>query len=70
MELAVVGLMLGILLVHGALMLHIKPVNKKARGIMIIVLSVPSVVMGVGFIVGFILGIIGGKLALSRKTKM
>jgi hypothetical protein len=39
-------------------------------GIMIIIFSIPSVIMGGGFIVGFILGIIGGKLALSRKTKM
>ena len=51
-------------------MLYIKPVNKKAWGIIIIVFSIPSVVTGGGFIIGFTLGIIGGKLALSGKTKM
>ena len=69
-ELATVGLIFGVLVLLGALMLHIKPVNKKAWGIMIIVFSIPSVIMGGGFIIGFILGIIGGKLALSGKTKM
>ena len=68
-ELATVGLIFGILVLLGALMLHIKPANKKAWGIMIIVFSIPSVIMGGGFIIGFILGIIGGKLALSGKPK-
>ena len=69
-ELATVGLIFGVLVLLGALMLHIKPLSKKAWGIMIIVFSIPSVIMGGGFIVGFILGIIGGAKALSRKPKM
>jgi hypothetical protein len=69
-ELAAVGLILGIIVLLGALMLYAKPANKKEWGIMIIIFSIPSVVMGGGFIIGFILGIIGGKLAFSRKTKM
>ena len=48
-------------------MLRIKPVHKKAWGILILVFSIPSVITGGGFIIGFILGIIGGTLALSRK---
>jgi hypothetical protein len=68
-ELATVGAIFGALVLLGALMLHIKPLSKKAWGIMIIVFSIPSVVTGGGFIIGFILGIIGGKLALSGKTK-
>ena len=67
--LATVGLILGFIVLLGALMLHYKPANKKAWGIMIIAFSIPSVIMGGGFIIGFILGIIGGKLALSEKPK-
>jgi hypothetical protein len=66
-ELAAVGLILGVIVLFGAVMLHFRPANKKGWGIMIIVLSVSSVIMGGGFIVGFILGIIGGKLAFSEK---
>ena len=68
-RLAAVGLIFGALVLLGAIMLHVKPANKKAWGI-IIVFSIPSVVTGGGFIIGFILGIIGGALALSRKPKM
>jgi uncharacterized membrane protein len=69
-RLTAVGLICGVLVFLGAILLHIKPVNKKAWGIMILVFSIPSVVTGGGFIIGFILGIIGGALALSRKPTM
>jgi hypothetical protein len=69
-ELATVGLIFGVLVFFGALMLRIKPLNKKVWGIIIMVFSIPSVIMGGGFIIGFILGIIGGKLALTGKPKM
>jgi hypothetical protein len=62
-----IGLICGALVIFGAIMLHIKPGNKKAWGIMIIVFSIPSVITGGGFIVGFILGIIGGAKALSAR---
>jgi uncharacterized membrane protein len=69
-RLTAVGLIFGILVLFGAILLHIKPINKKAWGIMILVFSIPSVVTGGGFIIGFILGIIGGALALSRKSNV
>jgi hypothetical protein len=69
-RLAAVGLIFGVLVLFGAIMLHIKPANKKAWGIIIVVFSIPSVLTGGGFIIGFILGIIGGASALSRKPKM
>ena len=69
-ELAVLGLILGVLVLLGAIMLSIKPVNKNLWGVMIIVFSIPTVVMGGGFIIGFILGILGGKIAFSRKTRI
>ena len=70
LELATVGLICGVLVLLGTLMLNRKPANKKVWGVMIIVFSVPSVIMGGGFIIGFILGIIGGAKALSLKPKM
>jgi hypothetical protein len=70
LELASVGLICGVLVLLGTLMLNRKPANKKVWGIMIIVFSAPSVIMGGGFIIGFILGIIGGAKALSLKPKM
>jgi hypothetical protein len=69
-RLTAIGLVCGIFVLLGAFMLRIKPENKKAWGIMILVFSIPSVVTGGGFIIGFILGILGGALALSRKPNL
>jgi hypothetical protein len=70
MELAAAGLVFGVIVLFGAIMLRVKPASKKAWGIMIAVFSLPSVIMGGGFIIGFILGIISGKIAFSEKTKL
>jgi hypothetical protein len=67
---AAVGLVCGVLVLLGAIMLRVKPVNKKAWATMIIGFSLPSVLSGGGFIIGFILGIIGGALALSRNPEV
>jgi len=64
-----VGLICGVLVLLGAIMLNIKPVNKKAWGIMIIVFSIPSVITGGGFIIGFILGMIGGAKSFSLEPE-
>jgi hypothetical protein len=69
-RLTAVGLIVGVIVLLGAVLLHSKPVHKKAWGIMILVFSIPSVVTGGGFIIGFILGIIGGALTLSRKPNV
>ena len=66
--LSAVGLICGVIVLAGALLLRSKPVNNKTWGAIIAVFSVPSVIMGGGFIVGFILGIVGGAKAFSRKT--
>ena len=67
-QLAAIGLIFGVLVLFGAIMLHIKPVKKRLWGVIIIAFSLPSVITGGGLIIGFILGIIGGSLAFSRKT--
>jgi hypothetical protein len=68
-SIAAIGLICGVIVLFGAMMLPIKPENKKAWGIIVLVFSIPSVITGGGFIIGFILGVIGGALALSRKRK-
>jgi hypothetical protein len=69
-SLTVVGLICGVLVLLGGMMLRGNPVKRKAWGIVIIVFSLPSVIMGGGFIIGFILGIVGGFSALSRESEM
>jgi hypothetical protein len=69
-ELASVGLIFGVIVMVGALMLRFKPLNKKAWGIMIIVFSIPSVIMGGGFIVGVIIGLLAGRIALSKEPTL
>lgn len=64
---AVIALICGALVLFGAIMLRIKPENKKAWGMLLIVFSIPSVITGGGFIIGFILGIIGGIKAFRWK---
>jgi len=61
------GLILGLLVVFGALMFRTRPRYNKVCGAMIVAFSLPSVIMGGGFIIGFILGVIGGKSTYSRK---
>lgn len=67
-QLTAVGLILGVMVLLGALMLYFKPAKKKVWGIIIVIFSIPSVITGGGLIIGFILGIIGGALTLSSKT--
>jgi hypothetical protein len=64
---SVIALICGALILFAAIMLRVKPENKKAWGILIMVFSIPSVITGGGFIIGFILGIIGGIKAVRRK---
>jgi hypothetical protein len=66
-RLTVVGLICGIFVLLGAILLHNKPANKRAWGIMIIIFSIPSIITGGGLIIGFILGIVGGVFALLQK---
>lgn len=64
---AVIGLICGALVLFGAMMLRIRPENKKACGILMIVFSTLSVITGGGFIIGLIVGIIAGVRAFRSK---
>lgn len=64
----VVGLILGFAVVLSAIMLNANPREHVTWGIMIVVFSVLSIVIGGGFVIGLILGLIGGILALVQET--
>jgi hypothetical protein len=66
-SIATIGLICGALVLLGAIMLHVKPQNKKTWGLIVTVFSIPSIITGGGFIIGFILGIIGGTKAFRWK---
>jgi hypothetical protein len=66
-SLSAAGSVFGVLVLLGALMIKKAPRNRKVWGILIMAFSVPTVIMGGGFIVGFILGIIGGVSAIRQK---
>lgn len=64
-----VGLACGTVVLVGSMLLRSKPFNRRAWGIMITAFSIPSVIIGGGFIVGFILGIISGAMAFTWKPQ-
>jgi len=65
----VVGIILGLIVIVAAVMLYRNPAQKTMWGVIILVLSIISIFIGGGFIIGLILGIIGGALALTWKPK-
>jgi hypothetical protein len=65
--LSTIGLVLGLIVLSGAIMLRLRPAHNRVWGMVVLAFSIPSVIMGGGLVIGFILGIAGGALALSRK---
>ncbi len=69
--LAIVGLLVGVLIIVFAILLYVKPELKVAWGALIIVLSIVSWPFALGgFFVGFLLALIGGILAIVYKPPM
>jgi len=63
--LSLVGLVSGILVILAAIMLNIRPHEKKAWGLLIIIFSALSFLNMGGFVVGAVLGLVGGAFAVS-----
>lgn len=63
--LSVTGVVLGALIIFTSLMLYYRPSGSSGWGAAILVLSILSIFVGGGFLLGLILGIIGGSLALA-----
>ena len=64
--LAAVGVILGVLVIIGAILIYM-PGKEVIGGILVIIISILSIVIGGGFLIGLILGIIGGILGLAKK---
>jgi hypothetical protein len=65
----ILGLVLGVLMVVGAIMLNSRPQGHRSWGTVIVILSVLSFFAGAmgGFGINLILGLIGGLLAITWK---
>ena len=63
---AAAGVIFGIIVLIGAILIY-KPGRELTGGILVIIFSILSIIIGGGFIIGLILGIIGGALGLAKK---
>jgi hypothetical protein len=63
---ATAGIIFGIIVLVGAIMIY-RPGREMVGGILVIIFSILSIIIGGGFIIGLILGIIGGALGLAKK---
>ena len=64
--LGAVGLVFAIIVILGAIMIYM-PGREIVGGILVLICSIISIVIGGGFILGLILGIIGGALGIAKK---
>jgi len=64
--LAAVGTIFAILVIIGAILIYM-PGKEVIGGILVLIFSILSIVIGGGFLIGLILGIIGGALGLAKK---
>jgi len=64
---AVIGLVFGIIVLVGAIMMWSNPDQHVAWGVIVLLFSLFSIVIGGGFILGLILGLVGGILAIVWK---
>jgi hypothetical protein len=65
--LGIVGLIVGLIILYGALQLKKGAPTSRTWGLFVIVLAVVSLFTGSGFFIGFILALIGGILAYTWK---
>ena len=66
-RMSIIGVVLGVLVLVGALMLYNRPLEVSTWGIVVLVLSVFSLLAMGGFFIGAVLGVLGGLLALTWK---
>ncbi len=60
------GLIFSIIVIVGAIMIY-SPGREVAGGILVLIFSILSIIIGGGFFIGLILGIIGGALGIAKK---
>ena len=64
--LGAIGAIIALVVIVGAFLIYM-PGKETIGGILVIILSILSIVIGGGFFIGLILGIIGGILGLAKK---
>lgn len=62
------GVVAGILVLIGAVMLYVRPEQRRSWGLVILVVSAIDVFVGMGGLLAGALGVIGGVLALAAKA--
>lgn len=67
MTMGVIGLVLGIIVLIGAVLVY-TPGKEVIGGVLVLIVSIISIVVGGGFMIGLILGIIGGVLGIARSS--
>ena len=63
----VIGLILGIIIIVGAILIYNSSSTVAAGSIVVLVFSLASIISGGGWLIGLILGLIGGILGLLKK---
>lgn len=66
--LGAIGAILAIIVIIGAILIYM-PGKETIGGILVIIFSILSIVIGGGFLIGLILGIISGILGLAKKSE-
>jgi len=61
-----IGLLFAIIVIIGAILIYM-PGKEIIGGILVLIFSILSIVIGGGFVLGLILGIIGGALGIAKK---
>lgn len=64
--LAALGVILAIIILVGAILIFM-PGKETIGGILVIICSLVSLIIGGGFIIGLILGLVGGALGIARR---
>ena len=62
-----IGAIIALVVIVGALLIYM-PGKEVIGGILVIIFSILSIVIGGGFLIGLILGIIGGALGLAKNN--
>ena len=61
------GLVAGFVVLIGAVMLYVKPEQRRSWGLVILVISALNVFVGIGGLLAGALGVVGGALAMAAK---
>jgi hypothetical protein len=62
------GLVAGVVVLIGAVMLYVKPEQRRTWGLVILVISALNVFVGIGGLLAGALGVVGGAVAMSAKA--